>query len=179
MHLSSRSDHFSASGGVCDRSRRGSGRHPQSLSTTSSGTAVGQASLTRVVSDRSQAGHRRTVVRRDPTRSRGADGSGRSSDPSVCADTSHHHGVNSGPRSAVNERLFVRLIRWYQMAVDGRPSPCRFTPSCSAYSIEAFEQFGTWRGLSLTIRRLLRCRPFGPSGWDPVPDFFPRKRVDA
>ena len=179
MHLSSRSDHFSASGGVCDRSRRGSGRYPQSLSAASSGVTRGQATLTRVVSDRSKAGHRRTIVRRDPTRSRRADGSGRSSDSSRCSDASHVHGVHNERRSGVNERMFVKLIRWYQMAVDGRPSPCRFTPSCSAYSIEAFEQFGTWRGLSLTVRRLLRCRPFGPSGWDPVPDFLPRKRVDA
>jgi putative membrane protein insertion efficiency factor len=64
----------------------------------------------------------------------------------------------------------VRLIRSYQCAVDGRPSPCRFTPSCSAYGIEALQTHGTWRGLGLTLRRLLRCRPFGPSGWDPVPE---------
>ena len=65
----------------------------------------------------------------------------------------------------------IRLIRVYQRAgaAAGRLSPCRFTPSCSVYSVEAFEVYGTARGLWLTIRRLLRCRPFGPSGYDPVP----------
>jgi putative membrane protein insertion efficiency factor len=54
--------------------------------------------------------------------------------------------------------------------MEGRPSPCRFTPSCSAYAVEALEVHGSARGLWLTMRRLVRCRPFGPSGWDPVPE---------
>jgi putative membrane protein insertion efficiency factor len=62
------------------------------------------------------------------------------------------------------------MVDWYQRAFAGRPSPCRFTPSCSSYSREALIVHGTWRGLWLTIRRLSRCRPFGPSGWDPVPE---------
>ncbi|MGB8860891.1 MAG: membrane protein insertion efficiency factor YidD [Ilumatobacteraceae bacterium] len=57
----------------------------------------------------------------------------------------------------------------YQRAMEGRPSPCRFTPSCSSYAVEALQVHGSWRGLWLTVRRLSRCRPFGPSGWDPVP----------
>jgi uncharacterized protein len=69
--------------------------------------------------------------------------------------------------------IAVRLVLLYQRLFDGRPSPCRFTPSCSAYAIEALEQHGTPRGLLLTVRRLTRCRPFGPSGWDPVPDAHP------
>ena len=64
----------------------------------------------------------------------------------------------------------IRLVIGYQKAAEGRPSPCRFTPSCSAYAIEALEVHGTARGLWLTVRRLVRCRPFGPSGWDPVPE---------
>jgi putative membrane protein insertion efficiency factor len=64
----------------------------------------------------------------------------------------------------------VRVVLWYQRLFEGRPSPCRFTPSCSAYALEALEAHGTGRGLALTVRRLLRCRPFGPSGWDPVPE---------
>ena len=63
----------------------------------------------------------------------------------------------------------MSMIRFYQGAVEGRPSPCRFTPSCSSYAHEAFEVHGTRRGLWLTVRRLVRCRPFGPSGFDPVP----------
>lgn len=63
----------------------------------------------------------------------------------------------------------IRLVIAYQRAMEGRPSPCRFTPSCSSYTVEALQVHGTRRGLWLAIRRLLRCRPFGPSGWDPVP----------
>ncbi|MCB9381814.1 MAG: membrane protein insertion efficiency factor YidD [Acidimicrobiaceae bacterium] len=68
------------------------------------------------------------------------------------------------------------MVLWYQRAVEGRPSPCRFTPSCSAYAIEALETHGTFRGGWLTARRLVRCRPFGPSGWDPVPEAADRPR---
>jgi putative membrane protein insertion efficiency factor len=61
----------------------------------------------------------------------------------------------------------------YQRAFAGRPSPCRFFPSCSEYSREAIETHGAARGLWLTVRRLVRCRPFGPSGFDPVPPVSP------
>ncbi len=64
----------------------------------------------------------------------------------------------------------VRLINWYQRAMAGRPSPCRFTPSCSSYAREALIVHGSRRGLWLTLRRLSRCRPLGPSGFDPVPE---------
>ncbi|MGD9701502.1 MAG: membrane protein insertion efficiency factor YidD [Acidimicrobiia bacterium] len=68
------------------------------------------------------------------------------------------------------KRALLAAIRFYQRAADGRPSPCRFTPSCSCYATEALEQYGTLRGMFLTMRRLSRCRPFGPSGYDPVPE---------
>jgi putative membrane protein insertion efficiency factor len=68
-----------------------------------------------------------------------------------------------------SDSLAVRLIDWYQVARAGRPSPCRFTPSCSTYAREAYLVHGRWHGTWLTVRRLLRCRPFGPSGYDPVP----------
>ena len=64
----------------------------------------------------------------------------------------------------------TRAILWYQRAMEGRPSPCRFTPSCSSYALEALQVHGTLRGFYLTLRRFIRCRPFGPSGWDPVPE---------
>ncbi|MBU6314870.1 MAG: membrane protein insertion efficiency factor YidD [Acidobacteria bacterium] len=69
------------------------------------------------------------------------------------------------------------MILWYQRGMEGRPSPCRFTPSCSSYALEALRTHGTFRGLILTLRRLLRCRPFGPSGWDPVPE--PRHPLES
>jgi putative membrane protein insertion efficiency factor len=54
--------------------------------------------------------------------------------------------------------------------MSGRPSPCRFTPTCSAYAIEALEQHGAVRGGLFTLRRLAHCHPWGPFGFDPVPE---------
>jgi uncharacterized protein len=68
------------------------------------------------------------------------------------------------------QRRLLAAVHWYQRAFEGRPSPCRFSPSCSAYAVEALEVHGAGRGTVLTLRRLLRCRPLGPSGFDPVPD---------
>jgi putative membrane protein insertion efficiency factor len=80
--------------------------------------------------------------------------------------------MSAGPTvvDASTSSRFVRAVDWYQRAMEGRPSPCRFTPSCSSYAREALTLHGTRRGLWLTTRRLLRCRPFGPSGFDPVPE---------
>lgn len=57
----------------------------------------------------------------------------------------------------------------------GRPSPCRFTPTCSQYGIEAVEQHGALRGGALAARRVLRCHPWGSFGYDPVPS-HPERR---
>ena len=66
------------------------------------------------------------------------------------------------------------LVRGYRYLFSGRPSPCRFVPSCSTYALEALEAHGAVRGTWLTIRRLARCHPWGRSGYDPVPP--PRHR---
>src|SRR5215210_5075481 len=65
----------------------------------------------------------------------------------------------------------VGLVRLYQQRIGSRRRRpcCRMTPSCSAYAVEALEAHGTARGLRLTAGRLLRCRPGGPTGPDPVP----------
>ena len=63
------------------------------------------------------------------------------------------------------------LIRFYQACLSpALPSTCRFHPSCSAYAIEAIEKWGLWRGGRLALGRLLRCRPWGSYGYDPVPE---------
>ena len=67
-------------------------------------------------------------------------------------------------------RILILGVRGYQVALGPLlGGHCRFTPSCSFYSIEAFERHGAWRGLRLTVRRLLRCQPWGGHGHDPVP----------
>ena len=67
-------------------------------------------------------------------------------------------------------RLFLLVVRLYQAARDGRPSPCRFVPSCSTYAVEAVERHGAVRGSWYVLRRLGRCHPWGGFGFDPVPD---------
>ncbi len=66
-------------------------------------------------------------------------------------------------------RILLGLIRTYQGLRMGRPSPCRFYPSCSAYAAEAVEAYGALHGGILAARRILRCHPFGASGVDLVP----------
>lgn len=64
----------------------------------------------------------------------------------------------------------ILLVRFYQLCISPlKPPSCRFTPTCSQYAIEALRKHGPIRGLYLTIRRLLRCHPWGGSGYDPVP----------
>ena len=67
-------------------------------------------------------------------------------------------------------RVLLYLIRFYRAAISPMlPPACRYTPSCSAYAEEAVRVHGAWRGGWLAARRLLRCHPFGGSGYDPVP----------
>ena len=66
--------------------------------------------------------------------------------------------------------LAVRLIRLYQNTWSKIAAPsCRFTPTCSAYTIEAIEKFGIFKGMFLGARRIARCHPLNPGGYDPVP----------
>ena len=67
-------------------------------------------------------------------------------------------------------RLTVGLIRLYQRTLSRLlPPSCRFTPSCSEYGVQAIERYGVWRGGWLTVKRIGRCHPFHPGGFDPVP----------
>ena len=155
MHVHSRPSRHrhTAACGVRSWSRARTRRRTQPCATPAPGHAA--AGIIRVrsalghVPVRSDSGRRRTVVHRTPVRS----------------------------RPVVDTRSWLtRLVIAYQRAMEGRPSPCRFTPTCSSYAVEALEVHGTGRGLWLTVRRLLRCRPFGPSGFDPVP--LPQSHLD-
>ena len=64
----------------------------------------------------------------------------------------------------------LALIRFYQACLSPTvPLACRFYPSCSKYAYEAVEKWGLWTGMKLVLLRLLRCRPWGAHGYDPVP----------
>jgi len=66
-------------------------------------------------------------------------------------------------------KALLFLLHAYQGVRAGRPSPCHFVPSCSAYAAEAIELHGPGRGGWLALKRVVRCRPFGSRGFDPVP----------
>ena len=78
---------------------------------------------------------------------------------------------STGPRTrGVAVYALTVPIRGYQAVRAGRPSPCRYWPTCSEYALEALETHGAVRGAWLTARRLLRCHPWAErSGVDPVP----------
>jgi putative membrane protein insertion efficiency factor len=66
--------------------------------------------------------------------------------------------------------LCILVIRGYQRFISPlKPSCCRFTPTCSAYAIEAFQKRGFFVGLFLSVYRIVRCNPFCRGGYDPVP----------
>jgi hypothetical protein len=65
---------------------------------------------------------------------------------------------------------FILLIRFYQMFISPiLPPSCRYTPTCSAYTLEALKKYGLLKGGYLGLKRILSCHPWGGSGYDPVP----------
>lgn len=67
-------------------------------------------------------------------------------------------------------QVLALIVRIYQWTIRPLIGPCcRFYPSCSDYSLEALRKHGAWKGCKLTLRRLLKCHPRNPGGFDPVP----------
>ncbi len=75
------------------------------------------------------------------------------------------------------KHICIWLIRFYRKFLSPlkRHPTCRFTPTCSAYAIEALQKRGLIVGLALTAWRIFRCNPFFPGGYDPVPERRPRR----
>jgi putative membrane protein insertion efficiency factor len=66
-------------------------------------------------------------------------------------------------------RLAILLIRFYQYGISPYfPGACRYTPTCSQYSIEAIQKYGLLKGTWIGLKRISRCHPWGGSGYDPV-----------
>ena len=66
--------------------------------------------------------------------------------------------------------IFIFLIKVYQRTLSRLlPPSCRFYPSCSEYGVQALQKYGIFKGSWLTVKRIARCHPFNPGGYDPVP----------
>ncbi len=76
--------------------------------------------------------------------------------------------------------VLIGLVRFYQAAISPwLPAACRYTPTCSAYAVDALRGHGALRGTWLTVRRILRCHPWGGFGYDPVPALGSNPRGDV
>lgn len=93
----------------------------------------------------------------------------------ACATANAADNSKNAPQSCSLARRvatapLVLLVRFYQICISPlKPSCCRFTPTCSQYALEALRKYGVFKGTWLAIKRILRCHPWGGSGYDPVP----------
>jgi putative membrane protein insertion efficiency factor len=79
--------------------------------------------------------------------------------------------MKKGTVHQVPEGIFIALIHLYRHTFSILLGPCcRFYPSCSSYASLSIQRFGIWKGSLLAVRRLLKCHPFHPGGYDPVPE---------
>lgn len=69
------------------------------------------------------------------------------------------------------KKIFILLIKIYRKFISPlSPGKCRFIPTCSTYAMEAIQRYGAVKGGLLSVKRILKCNPFGPYGYDPVPE---------
>ncbi|MDW2995087.1 MAG: membrane protein insertion efficiency factor YidD [Alphaproteobacteria bacterium] len=75
-------------------------------------------------------------------------------------------------KNNLSQKIAVKMVRMYQICISpfiGGRAACRFTPTCSEYTVQAIQKYGAIRGIWLGIKRISRCRPNGGCGYDPVP----------
>jgi hypothetical protein len=78
------------------------------------------------------------------------------------------------------KRILQGLVLFYRKFISPlKPPTCRFYPTCSAYALEALDKHGAIKGSVLTVKRIVKCHPFHPGGFDPVPPPAPRRRKGA
>ncbi|MCD6180855.1 MAG: membrane protein insertion efficiency factor YidD [Candidatus Cloacimonetes bacterium] len=67
-------------------------------------------------------------------------------------------------------KIMILILKVYRSAISPLfPPSCRFTPTCSAYSLQAFSKYSFFKALYLSTKRILKCHPFHPGGYDPLP----------
>ncbi|WP_066121965.1 membrane protein insertion efficiency factor YidD [Geminocystis sp. NIES-3709] len=77
------------------------------------------------------------------------------------------------------KKLLIFLIIGYRRFISPLFLPnCRFVPTCSSYALTAIERYGTFKGSCLSVRRICRCHPFHPGGYDPVPSLSDKLPID-
>ena len=87
-----------------------------------------------------------------------------------CREMGAHDEVEKKQRRSAGIWVLRGPIRFYQLAISPMmPAACRYYPSCSNYAIEAIDKYGALKGGWLAAQRILRCHPFRPGGFDPVP----------
>lgn len=75
------------------------------------------------------------------------------------------------------KKIMVGIIRFYQIVISPlKPPTCRFYPTCSHYGLESVKRFGAIKGGWLTVKRIVKCHPFHPGGFDPVPEKWNSKK---
>lgn len=85
--------------------------------------------------------------------------------------------IKNSKKLSLAKKLFILPVKFYQNCISPiLPNVCRHQPSCSQYMIEAIETHGVIKGIYLGTKRLLRCHPWGTSGYDPVPPKKERKK---
>jgi len=86
-------------------------------------------------------------------------------------EASCREGLNRKEEDRMVTKMVIGMIRGYQRWISPhKGSSCRFYPTCSAYSLTAYERYGFWKGTWLTLRRIMKCHPFHSGGVDYVPE---------
>lgn len=83
----------------------------------------------------------------------------------------HSNNEANKKRLSFVAKVLILLVRFYQTAISPfTPSTCRYSPTCSSYTIEALQKHGVFYGGWLAVKRIFSCHPWGGSGYDPVPE---------